>query len=103
MTTQHTPGPWFAWRGDQVGKYWVSQGSTGHGEGSSGDICIFNNNSRRDELEVAANASLIAAAPELLAALKVAWDILPALPVGHEHYQQYSQIEAAIAKATGGC
>ena len=67
MTTKHTPGPWTVSNGPQV---WF------HGRGAldSPRICTLQNAATpvaQIDLEtIAANARLIAAAPELLAALQ---------------------------------
>lgn len=88
--TRHTPGPW-----------------TVHGEPH--DLCVRAGGSTVAEVipreARAANARLIAAAPELLEALSQASDLL------HRHMGQYGAdelderglevIRAAIAKATG--
>ena len=94
MTTQHTPGPWIA-----VGT-WVE-----HPDDNTPDICNCNPfhmmPTSRSHEEACANARLIAAAPELLAALQACdkamsymseYDIPLTLP---------EQVKAAIAKATG--
>ena len=82
--TQHAPGPWatdgkdYGWcimdlRGARVATVW------------------------RDGAPLAtANARLIAAAPDLLAALQAA------LPIGGPHRWWHDDARAAIAKATGG-
>lgn len=90
---KHTPGPWRAdW--DDNGQWYVEPlGVTGSAlRGDSGD-CIE-----------AANAHLIAAAPELLEALQALRGWLQArtsLDSGEIHSMKRS-IEPVIAKATGG-
>ena len=86
MQTNHTPGPWHV-TGDEHGTMitdntgeqialWPQQGGT---------------------VEQCANAALIAAAPELLAALKVCESVLRI-----QGYVNAADIaQAAIAKATG--
>lgn len=78
MKTEHTPGPWTVCRGD-----WSEDGNA------------------RYELEgiaflKAADAYLIAAAPELLAALKTA-----AVVIGHPEDSFSVYMARLIAKATG--
>lgn len=86
--TQHTPAPWKA---SQFG------GSITGPDGKS--ICAISNNIKRDQAEKLANARLIAAAPELLKALK---DLLDAQPSGCvDHYAIEAKARAAVAKATG--
>lgn len=78
---KHTPAPWHVANGvqirserDQIAKVWMMR----HGEGK-------------------ANAHLIAAAPDLLAALEVAADALEMA----EFFEKAAQARAAIAKARG--
>lgn len=64
MTAKHTPGPWIA-----VG--WIVE----HPREDISDICScnpidFGNKIPRSNAEICANARLIAAAPDLLAALE---------------------------------
>jgi hypothetical protein len=83
MTTQHTPGPWKYLRtsGFDYGStaYWIP--------GICGNV--------KDE----ANARLIAAAPDLLEALKVARHMIveDGTPIGWS----VSRLDEVIAKATG--
>lgn len=92
---KHTPGPWVACQDPDA--Y------------SSDDWCIGTGKNEIDEIAVcgAANARLIAAAPELLDVAKLALKAIldeaearyfnpPANPV------LVAELEAAIAKATGG-
>ena|SRR5580765_6125700 len=98
MAMKHTPGPW--------GAYNLSKGNiaieTREGvrvANASGDTC-----------DVEANARLIAAAPELLAALKAAYSALALIDdfgtaTGENPDVQNAaldQARAAIAKAEGG-
>ena len=80
--SKHTPGPWHTAgeqgvqirsAKDQIAKVWTMRGN-----------------------EWKANARLIAAAPELLEALKLARSI-----IGHPDDAHSQMIDAAIAKATG--
>ena len=93
MSAAHTPGPWFA-QYDDNGFYEIGS------EASSLRLAFTYGEGETDE----ANARLIAAAPELLAALKLyvlqdefATDY--GYGVGGEAKKT---AEAAIAKATGG-
>lgn len=81
MTSKHTPGPWLV-----KGKQSI--------RGSDGEYIAKTNWNNG-----AANARLIAAAPELLSALQVAE--LALRERGLRACGEYKQIEAAIAKATG--
>ncbi len=68
MGTKHTPGPWFV-DCDGDGKQNSGWTST-HEEVSDDDVCeVYGGNCDDDETR-AANAALIAAAPELLEALR---------------------------------
>ena len=107
--TQHTPGPWRAvrQRGEYAGNYCIRQ------ESATGMLrsfaTVYGPNQIAVEREYAnavdANAALIAAAPELLEALKELIEI-----VAHEHNDfslgvsgalgaRLSDARAAIAKA----
>ena len=98
MTTQHTPGPWFANDSLQLfaetGQHIASLDSSTEGfEGGT----------------LYANARLIAAAPDLLAALQAVWKFfepvyVSAMADDTERTAQDELIDtvrAAIAKATG--
>jgi hypothetical protein len=92
----HTPGPWSVVRG-----YLISSNV-------DADECVLDRPTTNDGIYVAqakgpdaeANARLMAAAPDLLAALE---DLLSATrEVGYVHYAPYRRAaEAAIAKALG--
>jgi len=91
MKAKHTPGPWIA-----VG-LWVE-----HSDDRVADICNCNTNAMsqehlgRSNKEMAANARLIAAAPEMLEALQELVGWVTTAP------QKYvDAANAAIAKATG--
>ena len=90
MTTQHTPGPWIT--GDA--SIWAL------------DDCEFHaivdcplNQTCRDTETAWANARLIAAAPDLLAALEVVREYMDHA-ADQFSYEDIVQIRAAIAKAT---
>lgn len=88
MTTQHTPGPWDL--EDHGYKYVISKPGEGY---ITRDVCRMDG-STMAAFDQKANARLIAAAPELLAALKE----LDAKP---EHTNSWLKARAAIAKAEG--
>lgn len=90
MTTQHTPGPWRYERANPsptTGEHLIAGAKNGYlaeiRDCGSGNI--------------SANARLIAAAPDLLAALE---ELLNALPSATTH-PAIKAARAAIAKATG--
>jgi hypothetical protein len=100
MSAQHTPGPWFAVQPKHANGWWVvstdPEGCDGVDDSGDGGF---------EE----ANARLIAAAPEMLEALKECAEYL-----GPPEVTQYPNVQAsvvnalirnvraAIAKATGG-
>lgn len=93
--SKHTPGLWEE-RADAHGRgriyaggAWIATTWLAPGDG---------NNS--PQLPALANARLIAAAPDLLEALYTAEALL--LSMGMQLSDAYQQIDAAIAKATGG-
>ncbi len=91
--SKHTPGPWYA-----VG-YWVEHGD------SVADICtcdpaaIEQEHLGRTSAEIEANARLIAAAPDLLEALKSMPQSMAA--TDDDLMRWVEKARAAIAKATG--
>jgi hypothetical protein len=94
MSTQHTPGPWKLCYDGQI-------------DGPDGRcICRFGWDSYKEftELNNAANARLIAAAPDLLEALKVCEGNISSL-LASQHPKVFGiwldSVRAAIAKATG--
>lgn len=91
MTAQHTPGPWaFA----KYSKKRFGLGCAGHGAW----MFLQTIYEDADSPELRANARLMAAAPELLAALE---EVL-AYCVEHGHdWMCMAQARAAIIKATG--
>jgi len=101
MSGQHTPGPW-TYESDHTHRQYNIR-MMGHMIG--GHICTVNNLptdvlASRDPGIAAANAALIAAAPDLLACaikLRAMADWLP-----HPHCVEVIEMaDAAIAKATG--
>ena len=84
--TQHTPGPWVVYRGVQhQGEFIIHKDAT--------DIAV----TRFANGDCNANARLIAAAPELLAALEACL----AVPNKNRPDYIWDNARAAIAKATG--
>lgn len=91
--TQHTPGPWFV-TPDNYAVYDDDQ----YGYRSD-TVCVLSGYGSNNRLR-AANARLIAAAPELLVALL---DVLYCVEFPNsQHKAQVDAAKAAIAKATGG-
>lgn len=96
--TQHTPGPW-ALNGYQVER----------GEGIARTVAtvaprrqIGTDYAAPDADTAMANARLIAAAPDLLAALQgLAWAVSGIEYVETEYAEQVAQARAAIAEAQG--
>lgn len=102
MNTKHTQGPWHA---DREGNIWRRHPSDLYQNGGSvaGDRALASVHRGwygKDEtgFPVEANARLIAAAPELLEALKEAVDFCHAM---HEKPRITQDWKALIAKATG--
>lgn len=99
MKTEHTPGPWKSVIHEGVGGCDYIQILAG-----SWDIA-HNKHSARDWEEEKANARLIAAAAELLAACKAMYydiEVFQRNPGGHSPGQSLLRAHAAIAKAEGG-
>lgn len=92
-TTKHTPGPWMADHHPINGNIWVTSQSV--------DVAACSG----DDATGKANAALIAAAPDLLAAAHLAADIFRRakwLPGGTDpEAVALSALLAAIAKAEG--
>jgi hypothetical protein len=107
MSAKHTPGPWklnTARMGDKLLDWHIAADP----HGSSLPVCLSDKYSefRNAEQEIA-NAHLIAAAPELLEALKDAVSMLDDLKFRSDADQegavteQIREANSAIAKATG--
>lgn len=103
--TQHTPAPWHVSEGRSIQAAWetheivqVCSISTSHWSTSPGHDDVPLNRSRNERMrsESEANARLIAAAPELLDALRRVIDS----PFEPDKWR--INVEAAIAKAQGG-
>lgn len=92
MMTKHTPGPWWADTGCRCENITIYGTETG----DAVDVCdvVY----RGDEIQIEANARLIAAAPDLLAALEL---ILTAEERGFGADYIKGCARAAIAKAKG--
>lgn len=101
-TAKHTPGPWGFFEDDFEGGYTIDVPSFRRPFPEGDDPVSFRPIATvRDQQEVAANARLIAAAPELLAACK------RAVPQIHDDESTSAAgvrrlLLAAIAKAEGG-
>lgn len=93
MSQQHTPGPWTV--DGQHYDYYASFSVKAGGRG----VCAISSNIKRPGAESAANARLIAAAPDLLAALQ---DLLNATDETYDNRHERQAALDAIAKATGG-
>lgn len=96
MSAQHTPGPWSVT--SEIDRIFngelIRPGKPEERNTPVAVVCDFNRFDRDDERK--ANARLIAAAPDLLAACEAA------LSDGPEHFAVAKQLQAAIARATGG-
>lgn len=86
MTTKHTPGPW---RFNPVGEV----------RGADWNVVICDTYGNGDDDVADADARLIAAAPDLLAACEMA--LLDMRYYATVHGESITAIEAAIAKAKG--
>lgn len=96
---KHTQGPWYYRKGDE----WSHSVVTRHGElpdGSPNYWTVASINKQR-EPEHEANASLIAAAPDMLTALRRAVIALAGTQDRDMLREEYEIVSAAIAKATG--
>jgi len=93
-TTQHTPGPWNY--DEYNGSLWITDDS---GIGTIAQLIPEPNKGIWDEDK--ANARLIAAAPELLAALQSLIQYLPEEDIYYEDASAYRQISAAVERAEG--
>lgn len=95
MTTKHTPGPWARDTGSGFGC--DVRAENGRKVAATWGINNGDPNRPAYRAECDANARLIAAAPELLAALEMALVYVD----GEGTPEQYEQVVAAIAKAKG--
>lgn len=109
--SKHTPGPWSVFEHS-----WCETSISA--PGTSNSICLLDINhateesQEADEAQMAANAHLIAAAPELLEALRIAREFMSIASDWNFHeaeingemrstYDWLEVVDAAIAKATG--
>jgi hypothetical protein len=104
MTTKHTQGPWEF----PGGRVWPNNGAPVFAtrDGQRTLVAEVNDlNNYNLDPEVAANARLITAAPELLEACRKAGEFLDNLPLkgeaSAERYDLTATIEEVIAKAEG--
>jgi len=99
---KHTPAPWHVGIGNGEGSIFSDSGRTRLEDGGTTlyPICSYNRGWNADE--DAANARLIASAPDLLAALRECLTLLNDPDAeGSDALRVERQIIAAIAKATG--
>lgn len=92
MKAEHTTGPWTAYpphEASNSSEYWEIEDTAGHTATVYGD-----------DAEAAANAKLIAAAPDLLAVALHILSILEAPPPNKPGGVSREMLRAAIAKAT---
>lgn len=92
----HTPGPWHTRRD---GGGWLIVGPTPRPDDCVRLWCVARTIS--DEPEDAPNARLIAAAPDLLAAAREAWEELAQCRQNDDVERVMNQLRAAIMKAEG--
>jgi hypothetical protein len=102
MTTLHTPGPWHIGIGNGIGSIFPDNGRTRLEDGGTTLYPIASVNSGWNADEDTANADLIAAAPELLAALTALVDYLEGYDEDYpEARPVFEQAYTAITKAGG--
>ena len=95
MTTKHTPGPWEKADGTDG----ITRGIRGWHGPEMVNVINWNGISRATSVTGQANARLIAAAPDLLEALK--WMVLRTEEGGYPDGKCLEEARAAIARATG--
>jgi hypothetical protein len=94
MAAKHTPGPWSVQGDDRPGMQWNR-----HIHSSPNvAVCFMAHSDGKDNARDEANASLIAAAPELLEALQ---EVVAFCERNGLQSDAYDTARAAIAKATG--
>lgn len=103
MSEKHTPGPWTFSRWDQFGdtRFYVAQAQGAPYTPNYSDVATLiaeTVSGERVRIQEA-NARLIAAAPELLEALKYMLEVCPA--INNQGEEAHCKARAAIAKATG--
>lgn len=95
----HTPGPWEVLGGNRVSVTLPCADVEASGYVSA---CIAITHSSEPRVDKVANARLIAAAPDLLAALKVCRNrFFPADELERDRDLDWDTVNAAIAKAEG--
>ena len=90
MSTKFTPGPWEV----NDDRFWVRSSVTE-------SVVATIEKDLHEKGEQQANAHLIAAAPELLAAAEFLLEWCPTCSVGSSGYARQEQLKAAIRKARG--
>jgi hypothetical protein len=98
----HTKGPWHIGQGNGEGSIFCESGRTRLESGGTTLYSVCDISHGWDEAEDQANAHLIAAAPDLLAAARLANEELLALGVGSSGSPALRALWEAIAKAEGG-
>lgn len=94
MTTAHTPGPWFYDTGETKALIVEKDGTT------VAEICTTYQTTAHRSLE--ANVRLMAAAPDLLAALQTVAAMAESFPEElHKNHPDVIAAHAAIARAKG--
>lgn len=105
MEAKHTPGPWRYGAWEQFGdtRFYISQQEGAPYTPYYSDVASLIAETVSSELVAIqqANARLIAAAPELLEALKACSKMILEECADGEHTEQFAQARAAIVKATG--
>jgi hypothetical protein len=97
----HTKGPWHIGQGNGEGSIFCESGRTRLESGGTTLYSVCDISHGWDEAEDQANAHLIAAAPDLLAAARLANEELLALGVGSSGSPALRALWEAIAKAEG--
>lgn len=101
--SEHTPGPWSLDHQNSGGGQNIVDQHRRHVAHTS---CFIDHNERHGgsigDSEALANASLIAAAPDMLAALRAAESYIGGQHIDQANTAAYRIVGAAITKATGG-
>lgn len=96
-TVKHTPGPWFAkWSRYREGVFFVQAGMP-----SNRILARFDGDGDGPDAQSIADARLIAAAPDMLEALKAAFVFTEEVKMNDRQLEAFKLMEAAIAKAEG--
>ena len=96
--SKFTPGPWYADEQSYISASFYIRGSDGDGKRLTWGKGAVAHIPRSAVMPSEANAKLIAAAPDLLAALQ---NIRTSVRDGHNESEAWGWVDAAIAKATG--